>query len=47
MGAIRIKGTKIIAESNEKWYLHYFEKPPLGSKHGKLNQKVHFPKILF
>jgi hypothetical protein len=35
MGAITIKGAKTTIESNEKWYLHYFEKPPLGSKQTK------------
>jgi hypothetical protein len=47
MGVVTIKRTKTIIESNEKWYLHYFEKPPLRFKHGKLDQKVHLPKILF
>jgi hypothetical protein len=35
MGAITIKGAKTVVESNENCYLHYFEKPPLRSKHGK------------
>jgi hypothetical protein len=47
MVVVTIKRVKTIIESNGEWYLHYFEKPPLRFKHGKLDQKVHLFKILF